>query len=151
MRPTRAVVLAAMVGAVGAGCSCASAHGADTDGGDTATDGLDADQIVDAWERVDWGASDDGVCRPGQGLCQDDSDCVAWGAAVGPPGTYVSSMCMGYHCTLGLLRCFTHDGNTNCHCAPSSIGLGTVCLGNEICVSDTPGGPTRCAQECVGR
>jgi hypothetical protein len=134
------------------GCSCAAAH-EPSDGGTATTDsdaaGMDGSVDAwadDAWERMDWGTADDGVCRPGQGLCQTDEDCVFWGMAVGPPGTFVSSFCANYHCTVGRVACRTHDGFTMCLCSDT-----TTCAFGEICVSDTEGGPTRCAQQCVAR
>lgn len=142
------------VGAVAltASCSCAIAtepSDAGTMGADVDTSSMDSSADAwaeDAWERLDWGTADDGVCRPGQGLCQTDDDCVFWGMAVGPPGTFVSSFCANYHCTVGRVGCWTHDGFTMCHCSET-----VSCAFGEICVSDTDGGPARCAQQCVAR
>ena len=161
MIPMRVVVALAAPLALSAGCGCTGAHVPD----DVATDdavadavdagpGMDAPRVIDwdigfSWhdtgERWDvWGWPDDGICRLDM-FCQSDEDCVNWGLAVGPPGTYPSSVCMG-HCTTGTVNCWTHDGVTRCQCGPTlGCGLG------QLCVSDSPGGPTRCVEACQGR
>jgi hypothetical protein len=127
-------------------CSCGDTHEPPFDA--SRADG-DASQPVDAAADT----PDDGVCRIHPGLCVTDADCSEWAAAVGPAGTTVSTMCPpgGGYCTLGVFNCSMHDGTTTCFCAsaPPSQGLG--CVGGEICVADTPGGPTRCARQCEGR
>lgn len=152
----RGLASAAAVSGI-AGCSCAVQS--DVDAGDAAAPSIDIG--IDASDTrssrdvyaprdfgpVDFGGADDGVCRPGPGLCNTDEDCVAWGAAVGPAGTTVDSICSGYRCTLGTSACSTLPGGTRQICLCGSVG----CMQDEICVSDTPGGVVRCALECVGR
>jgi hypothetical protein len=138
---------------LGGGCACEG----DRTQLDAATNAdapaIDAPLVID-WdigpprdtgERWDWGLADTGIC-PIHGTCQSDEDCAYWGLAVGPPGTYVSSSCQGFNCTLGVVDCTTADGVTSCQCGPT---LG--CTYGQICVSDSPGGPTRCVEACQGR
>ncbi len=137
--------LALLLGTVSVGCSTAVSHQIDGSTGDEAGSGDDARDAPDA-------GPDEGICRPGApGICTNDADCVAWNDAVGPAGTTVSSMCAGGRCTLGVLNCSSHDGLTWCQCVPRAGTLGDACLGDQVCVSDAPGGPTRCEQQCVGR
>jgi hypothetical protein len=160
----RALALAAFVGATLSGCGWAVAAEPDADGNDGGSlddgaavadgamdSGIDARPTQDAATSVDFGprdfggGNDDGVCRPGPGVCNTLDDCVAWAAAVGPPGTYVDTRCAYYHCTPGTECFMTAEGLLTCSCG------GTSCRFDELCVADTPGGTPRCVQECVGR
>ena len=78
--------------------------------------------------------------------CNTDADCLAWGEATAPSGTIISTRCVSTRCTRGVAHCYVTDGVTRCRCAES-----LECGPGQVCISDTPGGPTRCTEACVGR
>lgn len=143
-------ILAALscVGVLASGCSCGTAIEtdasiADADFRDGWADGGALDGGLDS---AVFDAADSGVCTPVEGHCATDDDCVAWGAAVAPSGTHVVTMCAVPVCTLGVTACHPTTFGTECECA-----TGVLCTAGQICVSDTPGGPPRCAEQCAGR
>lgn len=147
-------------------CSCGSAFERDagtapdgagidaaSDASDAGRDANEAERDTSATESGLPDAADGGVCRPlNDPGCRSEADCVAWGAAVAPPGTYPVTMCgmrpsnpFGGNCTNGVTSCNPTASSVQCLCDPT-----TVCAGGFVCVSDTPGGPTRCAHQCEG-
>lgn len=142
----RGLVGLSMIGGLVGSCSCGMAHEPDAAfQEDGAIDG-GVDAPADAGSDVYVVLMDIGICSPREPLCNTDADCLAWGDSVAPPGTYVSSRCVDLHCTLGVAHCWVFDGMTRCRCAES-----LECPSGQVCVSDTPGGPTRCTEACVGR
>ena len=124
------------------GCSCAAAHEIDGSLDDAAA----ADVRLDMGRDAHFVLVDTGVCSPTEPNCNSDTDCLAWGEAAAPAGTSISSMCASTRCTNGVAHCHVTDGVTRCSCAES-----LECRAGQVCVSDTPGGPTRCTEACVGR
>ncbi len=124
------------------GCSCAAAHEIDAGLGDA--------WLADVGLDMGWDAHfvlvDTGVCSPTAPNCNTDADCLAWGEATAPSGTIISTRCVSTRCTRGVAHCYVTDGVTRCRCAES-----LECGPGQVCVSDTPGGPTRCTEACVGR
>lgn len=124
------------------------------DGGTTDAMG---DASPDASPHFDAGpwdaAGDGGPCDPNILVfgCSSDQECAARAAYVAPPGVYPVTECGGHVCQQGTYHCTTHDGNTQCLCGPQTGVLGFACGTGQLCVSDTPGGPTRCVNACEGR
>jgi hypothetical protein len=115
-----------------------------------------ADADIDAAiaDAADMASMDGGVCSPSgtPPSCHVDADCEAWGASVAPPSTQAVTMCglrpgnPNGNCTNGVTDCRMSAFNVQCLCGPA-VGN---CPPAFICVSDRPGGPTRCVAECEG-
>lgn len=132
MRRVRWTAVALLAGiAILDGCACAASH--------TSDGSIDFDADI---------GPDTAVCRATAPPCTTDEVCAQYAQYVAPPGTFAVSVCGGVReCQRGATDCYIPAfGDRRCLCAP---GLG--CSGGEVCVSDTPGGPTRCEQACEGR
>lgn len=151
MRPTADyfgltwLVAVASCFAVG-GCSCAVSHELDASESGTSADatvGADAGETGgDAW-----------VCNPTSptflnGGCTAEADvaCQAWAQTLAPSGTIAASRCDGnvFTCTRGA-DCEIDPMHFLCTCSGTLL-----CRQDEVCISDTPGGPTRCVPICSG-
>lgn len=132
-------------GALGiVGCSCAVSHELDSSQSADATVGADAGEPTeDAW-----------VCNPtspnflSTGGCNAEADavCQAWAQTLAPSGTTAASRCDGnvFACTRGTY-CSIDPMHFSCSCGPA-----LYCRADEVCVTDTPGGTSRCAPICSG-
>ena len=135
--------LLALATFVVAGCSCAMSHEQDSSQSADATVGADGGEPTeDAW-----------VCNPTSptflnGGCTAEADvaCQAWAQTLAPSGTIAASRCDGnvFTCTRGA-DCEIDPMHFLCTCSGTLL-----CRQDEVCISDTPGGPTRCVPICSG-